>query len=229
MFRTRCLPSLRCFVRDGYYRVSGTNRCELCSSECRTCTDRPDHCLACEAPRFLLNDRCVLNCGSGSHGNTQGRTCEDCHENCNNCFDGPTNSKCSSCKDHLYLDGEICVESCDPQLSKNLAIRLAGGMTAYEGRVEVYIDGEWGTVCDDDWDINDARVVCRELGYGSAMAAVSAPAYGAGTGPVVMNHVQCEGTEAELVHCQQSQWRDNQCRHTEDAGVRCEGEMRTGE
>ncbi|XP_022109511.1 scavenger receptor cysteine-rich type 1 protein M130-like isoform X2 [Acanthaster planci] len=213
---------------DGYYRVPGTNRCELCSPDCLTCTDHAEHCLSCEAPRFLTEGRCVLNCGTGRHGNTLSRTCESCHDNCNNCFDGPINSVCSSCKDHLYLDGGICVESCDPKLSKNLAIRLVGGVTAYEGRVEVYIDGEWGTVCDDEWDINDALVVCRELGYGSATAAVSAPGYGRGTGPVVLNHVRCDGSEAELVHCPQSQWRDNQCRHTEDAGVRCEGASGTG-
>ncbi|XP_033634052.1 scavenger receptor cysteine-rich type 1 protein M130-like isoform X1 [Asterias rubens] len=209
---------------DGFYQVPGTNRCELCDSQCLTCTDRPYLCLSCDAPRFLQKDKCVENCGSGMHGNTLSRTCEACHGNCNNCFDGETDDVCSSCNDRMYLKGQVCVLSCD-QLAKNLAIRLVGGVTEYEGRVEVNINGVWGTVCDDEWDINDAEVVCRELGYGSALAAVTAPGFSPGTGPVLMDYVQCKGSEAELVQCEQNDWGDNQCRHTEDAGVRCEGSM----
>ena len=70
------------------------------------------------------------------HGNTLSRTCEACHGNCNNCFDGETDDVCSSCNDRMYLKGQVCVLSCD-QLAKNLAIRLVGGVTEYEGRVEV--------------------------------------------------------------------------------------------
>ena len=53
------------------------------------------------------------------------------------------------------------------------------------------INGVWGTVCDDEWDINDAEVVCRELGYGSALAAVTAPGFSPGTG-WYSNHLELE-------------------------------------
>ena len=46
-----------------------------------------------------------------------------------------------------------------------MELRVAGGRTEHEGRVELRYMGEWGVVCDDNWDIVDADVTCRQLGY----------------------------------------------------------------
>ena len=59
-------------------------------------------------------------------------------------------------------------------------MRLAGGKGSHEGRVELYHDGVWGTVCDDNWDIKEALVVCRHLNFPSAREAVAGGVYGAG-------------------------------------------------
>ena len=70
-----------------------------------------------------------------------------------------------------------------------LPIRLADGNSPYSGRVEIYRNGVWGTVCDDNWTIINAQVVCRQLGYGSSSASVdfNVPA---GTGPILMDDDQ---------------------------------------
>ena len=49
--------------------------------------------------------------------------------------------------------------------TQNGAIRLGGGRTRREGRIELCWNNEWGTICDDDWGRNEANVVCRQLGY----------------------------------------------------------------
>ena len=61
-------------------------------------------------------------------------------------------------------------------------VRLVDGYGPDEGRVEVFHDGEWGTVCDDGWTIHDADVVCRQLGYARAVAAPDFGTFGSGRG-----------------------------------------------
>ena len=102
-----------------------------------------------------------------------------------------------------------------------MLVRLANGGASY-GRVEVYYSGAWGTVCDDLWDIKDAIVVCRELGFSRATSASGSARYGEGTGNIWMDDVKCKGGEASLFNCEHRRVTGNSgCRHSEDAGVRC--------
>ena len=59
-------------------------------------------------------------------------------------------------------------------------VRLTGGSGPHEGRVEVFYNNTWGTVCDDYWGKEDADVVCRELGYPGAISALGRAAFGRG-------------------------------------------------
>ncbi|KAI8485666.1 hypothetical protein Bbelb_366850 [Branchiostoma belcheri] len=105
-------------------------------------------------------------------------------------------------------------------------VRLVGGSDPHEGRVEVLYNGQWGTICDDNWDFNDARVVCRELGYPDADAARGSAPFGEGSGPIWIDGVSCTGSETVISHCSHNGWGVNDCGHSEDAGVECTNYVR---
>ena len=128
-------------------------------------------------------------------------------------------------------------------------VRLVDGDAENEGRVEVCVSGRWGTVCDDGWGNNDAKVICRQLGlpsagkynthsftgefYDTTLFRILQPYAGSravrgGTFspnpslPIVMDAVTCNGEEASLGDCLYRGSEDlRSCSHDEDAGVRC--------
>jgi len=103
-------------------------------------------------------------------------------------------------------------------------IRLVGGSSYNEGRVEVNYNGLWGTVCDDGWDDTDASVVCRQLGFGSTGTAIGLLSFGQRLGPIWLDNVTCTGNESTLAACGHLGINiTRSCTHSEDAGVRCSG------
>uniref|UniRef100_A0A674J1D5 Soluble scavenger receptor cysteine-rich domain-containing protein SSC5D n=1 Tax=Terrapene triunguis TaxID=2587831 RepID=A0A674J1D5_9SAUR len=106
-------------------------------------------------------------------------------------------------------------------------LRLVNGPSRCAGRVEVLHNQQWGTVCDDGWDITDAQVVCRHLGCGTALSAPDWAHFGQGSDPIWLDEVNCAGTETALSNCWARIWLGgkNNCNHGKDAGVVCSGNL----
>ncbi|XP_030844636.1 scavenger receptor cysteine-rich protein isoform X8 [Strongylocentrotus purpuratus] len=100
-------------------------------------------------------------------------------------------------------------------------VRLVGGSNEAEGRVEIQYNGVWGTICDDSWDITDASVVCRMLGFQGASGAPGSAHFGQGTGPIQLDDVGCTGAEQTIFDCAHPAFGVHNCAHYEDAGVVC--------
>uniref|UniRef100_A0A4W3II46 SRCR domain-containing protein n=1 Tax=Callorhinchus milii TaxID=7868 RepID=A0A4W3II46_CALMI len=110
-----------------------------------------------------------------------------------------------------------------PRLFVNVQIRLMEGGSSCAGRVEIYYNGTWGTVCDDSWGLLEASVVCRQLDCGPAVRAVGQAGFGQGAGQIWLDELHCRGSESFLWDCVASSADQSDCNHKEDAGVVCSG------
>ncbi|CAK6949168.1 T-cell differentiation antigen CD6-like isoform X2 [Scomber scombrus] len=158
-----------------------------------------------------------LDCGSVYHVNTTR---------------SPPNTTCFH--DCLYQDGRL--QNCSQSVGSHCtviteavcghqAVRLAGGRDRCAGRVELWRDGRWGTVCDDQWDLRDADLVCAQLGCGYALNVTGQGGpFPSGRGPIHLDELNCTGKEGNLWACPAAH-NDTDCGHKEDAGVVC-SEMR---
>uniref|UniRef100_A0A3Q1JMT3 SRCR domain-containing protein n=1 Tax=Anabas testudineus TaxID=64144 RepID=A0A3Q1JMT3_ANATE len=182
------------------------------------------------------NERSLTECQHRGFGNPNCEHSEDAGVICSgkkifvlSGLDKPGSGWAAICLNQLGSDLILCktiIPNIEfPSSVLFLGVRLSGsGSTRCSGRVEIYHNHSWGTVCDDKWDLNDAMVVCRELNCGAALDATQSATFGSGTGQIWLDDVDCSGNERSLTECQHSGFGNNNCRHSEDAGVICSGE-----
>ncbi|CAC5395028.1 LOXL2_3_4 [Mytilus coruscus] len=97
-------------------------------------------------------------------------------------------------------------------------IRLIGGSSSSEGTVLVFHDNKWGSICDNNWDIRDAHVVCRQLGYPRALQYVHGSRFGRGRRRVWLTDVYCRGSEPNISACWNPGWGTFYRRHRNSCG-----------
>ena len=128
-----------------------------------------------------------------------------------------------------------------------MEIRLANSSDLLSGRVEIFYNKTWGTICDDDFDMEEAtvkisiskpdtninlislvhygncnlQVVCRMLGFAEATHIFKSALLGSGEGPIWLDDLDCDGSEKTLLKCRRPQFGQHDCFHSEDVGVRC--------
>lgn len=140
------------------------------------------------------------------------------HANCANgyCNDARECSDCSSCLTYYDAFDGRCPAGCvAPSFtSPDGTVRLAAGNNV-SGRLEVNINGIWGTVCDDSFGSADAEVACSQLGLTGGLVTRPTP----GSGPILMDDVACTGTESTIQACSRSSGHN--CGHSEDVGIEC--------
>ena len=106
-----------------------------------------------------------------------------------------------------------------------IMVRLVNGNGPSEGRVEIFYNGTWGTVCGDAWNANATEVVCRELGFPSAVGTYKRAHFGQGNGTIWLDNVRCTGREDSISRCTHNGWGSlRSCSHVKDLGVVCQRE-----
>ena len=116
----------------------------------------------------------------------------------------------------LSVDVLICI------VFAALLLRLQGPSAASgTGRLEIFHNGQWGTICGYYWGMNDAKVACRELGYKYTIRALSGSSIPDGTGQIWLSYVSCNGNEISLSSCDHAGWGNHNCEHRNDVGVEC--------
>lgn len=102
-------------------------------------------------------------------------------------------------------------------------LRLNGGRTPMEGRLEVFYMGYWGTICDDYWQYQEGIVACRQMGFPGSESNNASTNHLKTDVPILLDDVNCVGYEDRITDCYHRDWTLNDCTHLEDVYLTCRG------
>ncbi|XP_071828425.1 lysyl oxidase homolog 4-like [Apostichopus japonicus] len=108
-----------------------------------------------------------------------------------------------------------------PPAENHPRIRFKAGQAFGEGRVEIFHNRQWGTVCSKDFTNASGNVLCREMGFGTVKKIFSNGSMGQGVGPIWMWDVRCNGNERTIFDCPQGRFNRSNCIHAHDLGIVC--------
>ncbi|XP_013397976.1 neurogenic locus notch homolog protein 1 [Lingula anatina] len=242
------VASFQCFCSSGYQGTYCENDIDEClNSPCAmgaTCRNSYGG-FHCSCSRGFTGTYCQLEISECSSRPCQnGGTCVDMVNSyqclCSAGYYGTNCQEVDHCRSRPCQNGAICRnatftyscscpsrytgKNCESALVSSHTYRLVGINIggAYGGRVEVYYNGVWGTVCDDGWGNTDAKVFCKSLGLSYSRALGIQNAYfGPGKGKIWLDDIACKGSESNIGSCRHSGWGNENCVHGEDAGVLC--------
>ncbi|XP_052705082.1 uncharacterized protein LOC128180917 isoform X1 [Crassostrea angulata] len=217
--RMSLVPALKCNMALGIHCFSVCPEWQFGKS-CKPCSCNKTNSVSCDH----ITGQCT--CRSGFSG----ATCDclkgnnPCNETISEChLPTITSTPVCMCKTEYMRKNYSCI---DPiRLSNKTVTTTSSGTKLYEGRVEVFINGTWGTICDDTIFSGNklARVLCNSLGYPSNYSKeVGSAYYGEGSGPIHYTYQYCIGTETSISQCLSS--TSLSCGHHEDMGIKCGAE-----
>eukprot|EP00057_Strongylocentrotus_purpuratus_P018677 XP_011673151.1 PREDICTED: scavenger receptor cysteine-rich domain superfamily protein-like [Strongylocentrotus purpuratus] len=185
------------------------------STICDTVGDLRKATVVCRQLGYLTASEAFGGSYFGSGSSDQPIDAVSCHgyeaafEDCDHRVFSPEN-----CEYHENDAGVICNDQ-----AYEGDLRLVNGLDYTEGRLEIFHDNQWGSICDTNWFGDDATVACRQMGLGNVKYAYQD--YGQGQGPVHLDDVECSGTEMYITTCQKGDWGVNNCGHDSDVGMSC--------
>eukprot|EP00057_Strongylocentrotus_purpuratus_P025036 XP_011679510.1 PREDICTED: deleted in malignant brain tumors 1 protein-like [Strongylocentrotus purpuratus] len=185
------------------------------STLCDTVGDLKKATVVCRQLGYLAASEAFGGSYFGSGSSDQPIDVVSCHgyeaafEDCDHSVFGP-----EICQYHDNDAGVICTDQ-----AYEGDLRLVNGSDYTEGRLEIFHDDQWGSICDNNWFGDDATVACRQMGLGNVKYAYQD--YGPGQGPVHLDDVECHGTETNITTCQKGDWGANDCGHDSDVGMSC--------
>lgn len=110
------------------------------------------------------------------------------------------------------------------QISFSGNVKLSGGLNRCAGKVEFFDKSQWGTLCSESWDFNDASVACKQLDCGRTHKLTTHEEHDGSNTHTWLDQIECSGMESSLAQCTRRPFTDKTCNTTAIAGVVCTGQ-----